>query len=51
MNQPIDPNYVKSLESIAKAVKKECQKFNFPDEDRPDLWAALQQHEQKFGKV
>lgn len=26
---------------LYEAVKKECAKFNFPDEDRAELWEAL----------
>lgn len=34
------------IEEIAVALRKECGKFNFPDEDRPIIWAALQRAEQ-----
>lgn len=27
---------------LLEAIQKECAKFNFPDEDRPILGAALQ---------
>lgn len=31
-------------EALVKAVEAECAKFKFPDEDRPELWAALQEY-------
>ena len=33
---------VELLEAMAEAVEKECSKFDHPDEDRPELWEALQ---------
>jgi hypothetical protein len=48
---PLNHEYVESLEAIAKAVKKECKKFRFPDEDRPELYEALKAHEDRYGKV
>jgi hypothetical protein len=33
---------VKELIEVARAAQKECDKFNFPDEDRPILHEALE---------
>lgn len=33
--------HLRELEAVVSAVRKECAKFNFPDEDRPELWEAL----------
>jgi hypothetical protein len=33
--------YIARLEAVADAARAECAKFNFPDEDRPELHAAL----------
>lgn len=27
--------------NLLTAIQEECERFNFPDEDRPDLWKAL----------
>ena len=36
----LDEPWSTALIDLATAVKKECDKFNFPDEDRPELWEA-----------
>jgi hypothetical protein len=40
----ITKNYKKTaaLEAVVAAARAECAKFQFPDEDRPELWEALQ---------
>lgn len=32
---------LKAAHKVVAAVRKECKKFRFPDEDRPDLFEAL----------
>jgi len=32
-----------AIEKLIAAVRAECANFNFPDEDRPLLWEALQE--------
>lgn len=37
------PTLGESLKKLTEAVSKECSKFQFPEEDRPELYYALRE--------
>ncbi len=43
LRREIDPRWRSPAEKLVAAVRAECAKFRFPDEDRPELWEALQE--------
>jgi hypothetical protein len=36
---------VRALHKVVRAVRRECKKFRFPEEDRPELWVALREYD------
>lgn len=42
--------FLPELLEIERSAREECAKFGFPDEDRPNLWAALNALDAARGK-